>query len=82
MQNPSLYDQTSRAAEFIAARTSLRPSIAVVLGSGLGGASLAQIKNDRGAPLQRRFRISRSPRRPGTADVFFSAHPTELPSQP
>ena len=45
MQNPSLYDQTSRAAEFIAARTSLRPSIAVVLGSGLGGV-VAQIEND------------------------------------
>ncbi|MGB0125845.1 MAG: purine-nucleoside phosphorylase [Silvibacterium sp.] len=37
MQNPFLYDQTSEAAQFIAARTTLRPTIAVVLGSGLGG---------------------------------------------
>jgi purine-nucleoside phosphorylase len=37
MQNSSLYDRASEAAQFIAARTSLRPAIAVVLGSGLGG---------------------------------------------
>ena len=37
MQNAFLYDQTSEAAQFIAARTTLRPTIAVVLGSGLGG---------------------------------------------
>jgi purine-nucleoside phosphorylase len=37
MQNLSLYDQASEAAEFIAARTTLRPTLAVVLGSGLGG---------------------------------------------
>ena len=37
MQNPSLYDQASDAAQFIAARTSLRPTIGIVLGSGLGG---------------------------------------------
>jgi purine-nucleoside phosphorylase len=37
MQNPSFYDQASEAAQFIAERTSLRPTIAVVLGSGLGG---------------------------------------------
>jgi purine-nucleoside phosphorylase len=44
MQNPSLYDQTSEAAQFIAARTPLRPAIAVVLGSGLGGFA-TQIEN-------------------------------------
>jgi len=37
MQNPSLYDQITEAAQFIEARTPLRPTIAVVLGSGLGG---------------------------------------------
>lgn len=37
MQNPSLYDQASEAAQFMAARTPLRPTIGVVLGSGLGG---------------------------------------------
>jgi purine-nucleoside phosphorylase len=40
MQNPpfpSLYDQVSEAAEYIATHTSLRPVIGVVLGSGLGG---------------------------------------------
>ncbi len=37
MQNPSLYEQACEAAEFISARTSLRPAIGVVLGSGLGG---------------------------------------------
>jgi purine-nucleoside phosphorylase len=34
---PSLYDRANEAAEFIASRTALRPEIAVVLGSGLGG---------------------------------------------
>jgi purine-nucleoside phosphorylase len=33
----SLYDQACEAAVFIATRTSLNPTIAVVLGSGLGG---------------------------------------------
>jgi len=37
MQNLSLYDQTSQAAQFIGERTNLRPTIAIVLGSGLGG---------------------------------------------
>jgi purine-nucleoside phosphorylase len=37
MQNPHLYEQVSEAAEFVRARTSLRPTIGVVLGSGLGG---------------------------------------------
>lgn len=37
MQNPSLYDQASEAAQFIAGHTQLRPAIGVVLGSGLGG---------------------------------------------
>jgi purine-nucleoside phosphorylase len=37
MQNPSLYEHASEAAQFIAARTSLRPTIGIVLGSGLGG---------------------------------------------
>ena len=44
MQNPSLYDQASEAAQIIAARTALRPTIAVVLGSGLGGFA-SQIEN-------------------------------------
>jgi len=44
MQNLSLYDQASEAAQFIAARTALRPAIAVVLGSGLGGFA-SQIEN-------------------------------------
>ena len=44
MQNPSLYDYASEAAQFIAARTPLRPTIAVVLGSGLGGFA-TQIEN-------------------------------------
>jgi purine-nucleoside phosphorylase len=44
MQNPSLYDQASEAVESIAARTALRPTIAVVLGSGLGGFA-SQIEN-------------------------------------
>jgi purine-nucleoside phosphorylase len=33
----SLYDRACEAASFIASRTSLKPAIAVVLGSGLGG---------------------------------------------
>ena len=37
MQNPSLYEQASEAAQFIAGRTPLRPTIGLVLGSGLGG---------------------------------------------
>ena len=41
---PSLYDQVSETAEFIASRTSLRPAIGAVLGSGLGGFA-AQIEN-------------------------------------
>jgi len=41
---PSLYDQVSEAAEFIASRMSLRPAIGAVLGSGLGGFA-AQIEN-------------------------------------
>jgi purine-nucleoside phosphorylase len=36
MQNPSLYEQVSEAVRFIAERTSLRPTIGIVLGSGLG----------------------------------------------
>lgn len=44
MQSLSLYDQASEAAQFIAARTALRPTIAVVLGSGLGGFA-AQIED-------------------------------------
>jgi len=35
--NSALYDQASEAALFIAGRTPLQPTIAVVLGSGLGG---------------------------------------------
>src|SRR5580692_1812409 len=34
---PSLYDKASEAAAFLSSHTSLRPSVAVVLGSGLGG---------------------------------------------
>ena len=34
---PSLYDRACEAAAFIAGRTPLQPTIAVVLGSGLGG---------------------------------------------
>jgi len=34
---PALYDRANEAAAFIAGRTPLRPEIAVVLGSGLGG---------------------------------------------
>jgi purine-nucleoside phosphorylase len=34
---PTLYDRACEAAAFIASRTSLQPTIAVVLGSGLGG---------------------------------------------
>ncbi|HTW44772.1 MAG TPA: purine-nucleoside phosphorylase [Acidobacteriaceae bacterium] len=37
MQNPELYDQITEAAQFIESRTTLRPSIGVVLGSGFGG---------------------------------------------
>lgn len=37
MTNSSLFEKVFEAAEFISARVSLRPSIAVVLGSGLGG---------------------------------------------
>ena len=33
---PSLYDKASEAAAFLSSHTSLRPSVAVVLGSGLG----------------------------------------------
>jgi purine-nucleoside phosphorylase len=44
MQSPSLYDQITEAAHFIEANTPLRPIIAVVLGSGLGGFA-AQIEN-------------------------------------
>jgi purine-nucleoside phosphorylase len=47
MQNPSLpslYDQVSEAAQFIASRSPLRPSIGIILGSGLGGFA-AQIEN-------------------------------------
>jgi purine-nucleoside phosphorylase len=44
MQSLSLYDQASEAAQFIATRTALRPTIAVVLGSGLGGFA-AQIED-------------------------------------
>jgi purine-nucleoside phosphorylase len=33
----SLYDRACKAADFIASRTPLKPTIAVVLGSGLGG---------------------------------------------
>lgn len=36
MQSPELYNQITAAAQFIAGRTQLRPSIGVVLGSGLG----------------------------------------------
>jgi len=36
-RNSTLYDQASEAALFIASRTSLQPSVAIVLGSGLGG---------------------------------------------
>jgi purine-nucleoside phosphorylase len=44
MQNASLYDQITEAAGFIESRTPLRPTIAVVLGSGLGGFA-TQIEN-------------------------------------
>lgn len=44
MQSSSLYDKASEAAQFIASHTSLRPTIAAVLGSGLGGFA-AQIEN-------------------------------------
>jgi purine-nucleoside phosphorylase len=37
MQTPQLYDQITEAAQYIESRTALRPSIGVVLGSGLGG---------------------------------------------
>ena len=37
MQSTSLYEQTSEAAQFIEKRTRLRPTIGLVLGSGLGG---------------------------------------------
>lgn len=37
MTDSSLFDQASQAATYIASRTSLQPSIGVVLGSGLGG---------------------------------------------
>jgi purine-nucleoside phosphorylase len=37
--NPTLYDRAGEAASFIAGRTSFQPTIAVVLGSGLGGAA-------------------------------------------
>ncbi|MGC2161053.1 MAG: purine-nucleoside phosphorylase [Silvibacterium sp.] len=44
MQNLSPYDQASEAAQFIATQTALRPTIAIVLGSGLGGFA-SQIEN-------------------------------------
>jgi purine-nucleoside phosphorylase len=44
MQSFSLYDKASEAAQFIASHNSLRPTIAAVLGSGLGNFA-AQIKN-------------------------------------
>lgn len=44
MQSPFLYDHASEAAQFIAARTSLRPTIGIVLGSGLGGFA-TQVEN-------------------------------------
>lgn len=37
MQSPSIYEQASEAARFIAERTRLRPTIGLVLGSGLNG---------------------------------------------
>lgn len=37
MQNPQLYDQIAEASQYIKSRTALRPSIGLVLGSGLGG---------------------------------------------
>jgi purine-nucleoside phosphorylase len=37
MQSPQLYEQITEAAQFIQSRTSLRPAIGIVLGSGLGG---------------------------------------------
>lgn len=37
MQSPQLYDQITEAAQYIQSRTPLRPAIAAVLGSGLGG---------------------------------------------
>jgi purine-nucleoside phosphorylase len=36
-EDPTLYDKASEAAAFLSTRTTLRPSVAVVLGSGLGG---------------------------------------------
>jgi purine-nucleoside phosphorylase len=36
-ESSSLYEKASEAAAFLSSRTSLRPAVAVVLGSGLGG---------------------------------------------
>lgn len=44
MQSAPLYEQASEAAQFIADRTRLRPTIGLVLGSGLGGFA-SQLEN-------------------------------------
>ena len=55
MPNPirpafSNYDKASEAAEFIAGHTALRPAIALVLGSGLGGFA-SQLENPTAIPF-------------------------------
>jgi purine-nucleoside phosphorylase len=37
MSGPSLYDRVQQAAEVIRARSALRPEVAIILGTGLGG---------------------------------------------
>jgi purine-nucleoside phosphorylase len=46
----SIFDQASEAAAFIASQTALRPLVAVVLGSGLGGFAAA-LENPTGIPF-------------------------------
>jgi len=46
----TLYDRAGEAAGFIAGRTSLKPAIAVVLGSGLGGFA-SQLENPTAIPF-------------------------------
>lgn len=46
----SLYDRVGEAADFISSRTSLRPAIAVILGSGLGGFA-SQLDNATAIPF-------------------------------
>ncbi len=46
----SLYDRAGEAADFIASRSALKPAIAVVLGSGLGGFA-SQLENSLAIPF-------------------------------